>query len=164
MQPKHILNYSYQAYWSQHRNVCVITWFRLPFHYTEKGNLQYKDSCFLTKLMGWKLKRIISKQIHPRKIQIQHRRVMGLATEKDFFVSEVKNKRPVGLSSFVNCPPVVALFLTQRQLSVIAGWQHMGRVPHPNYVNLECCVATVCHQGCGAVSYSSLSITQVKIY
>ena len=31
------------------------------------------------------------------------------------------NKRPVGLSSFVNCPPVVASFLTQRQLSVIAG-------------------------------------------
>ena len=56
------------------------------------------------------------------------------------------NKRPVGLSSFVNCPPVVASFLTQRQLSVIAGWQHMGRVPHPNYVDLECCVATVCHQ------------------
>ena len=77
---------------------------------------------------------------------------------------QMHNKRPVGLSSFVNCPPVVASFLTQRQLSVIAGWQHMGRVPHPNYVNLECCVATVCHQGWGAVSYSSLSITQVKIY
>ena len=46
----------------------------------------------------------------------------------------------------MNCPPVVASFLTQRQLSVIAGWQHMGRVPHPNYVDLECCVATVCHQ------------------
>ena len=30
-----------------------------------------------------------------------------------------KNKRPVGLSSFVNCPPVVASFLTQRQLSVM---------------------------------------------
>ena len=45
------------------------------------------------------------------------------------------NKRPVGLSSFVNCPPVVASFLTQRQLSVIAGWQHMGRVPHPYYIN-----------------------------
>ena len=56
------------------------------------------------------------------------------------------NKRPVGLSSFVNCPPVVALFLTQRQLSINAGWQHMGRVPHPNYVDRECCVATVCHQ------------------
>ena len=33
-----------------------------------------------------------------------------------------------------------------------------------NYVDLECCVATVCHQEWGAVSYSSLSITQVKIY
>ena len=55
-------------------------------------------------------------------------------------------KRPVGLSSFVNCPPVVASFLTQRQLSINAGWQHMGRVPHPNYVDPECCVATVCHQ------------------
>ena len=32
------------------------------------------------------------------------------------------------------------------------------------YVDLECCVATVCHQEWGAVSYSSLSITQVKIY
>ena len=48
---------------------------------------------------------------------------------------EYLNKRPVGLSSFVNCPPVVASFLTQRQLSVIAGWQHMGRVPHPYYIN-----------------------------
>ena len=57
----------------------------------------------------------------------------------------VKNKRPVGLSSFVNCPPVVASFLTQRQLSINAGWQHMGRVPHPNYVDPECYVATVCH-------------------
>ena len=56
------------------------------------------------------------------------------------------NKRPVGLLSFVNCPPVVASFLTQRQLSINAGWQHMGRVPHPNYVDPECCVATVCHQ------------------
>ena len=56
------------------------------------------------------------------------------------------NRRPVGLSSFVNCPPVVASILTQRQLSVNAGWQHMGRVPHPNYVDPECCVATVCHQ------------------
>ena len=56
------------------------------------------------------------------------------------------NKRPVGLSSFVNCPPVVASFLTQRQLSINAGWQHMGRDPHPNYVYPECCVATVCHQ------------------
>ena len=56
-----------------------------------------------------------------------------------------KNKRPVGLSSFVNCPPVVASFLTQRQLSINAGWQHMGRVPHPNYVDPECYVATVCH-------------------
>ena len=56
------------------------------------------------------------------------------------------NKRPVGLSSFVNCPPVVASFVTQRQLSINAGWQHMGRVPHPNYVDPECCVATVCHQ------------------
>ena len=46
----------------------------------------------------------------------------------------------------MNCPPVVASFLTQRQLSVNAGWQHMGRVPHPNYVDPECCVATVCHQ------------------
>ena len=55
------------------------------------------------------------------------------------------NKRPVGLSSFVNCPPVVASFLTQRQLSINAGWQHMGRVPHPNYVDPECYVATVCH-------------------
>ena len=55
-------------------------------------------------------------------------------------------KRPVGLSSFVNSPPVVALFLTQRQLSIYAGWQHMGRVPHPNYVDPKCCVATVCHQ------------------
>ena len=52
------------------------------------------------------------------------------------------NKRPVGLSSFVNCPPVVASFLTQRQLSINAGWQHMGRVPHPNYVDPECCVAS----------------------
>ena len=59
---------------------------------------------------------------------------------------ELLNKRPVGLSSFVNCPPVVASFLTQRQLSINAGWQHMGRVPHPNYVYPECCVATVCHQ------------------
>ena len=25
-------------------------------------------------------------------------------------------------------------------------WQHMGRVPHPNYVDPECCVASVCHQ------------------
>ena len=57
-----------------------------------------------------------------------------------------EHNRPVGLSSFVNFPPVVASFLTQRQLSVNAGWQHMGRVPHPNYVNSECCVATVCHQ------------------
>ena len=57
-----------------------------------------------------------------------------------------RNKRPVGLSSFVNCPSVVASFLTQRQLSINAGWQHMGRVPHPNYVDPECCVATVCHQ------------------
>ena len=48
---------------------------------------------------------------------------------------QLTNKRPVGLSSFVNCPPVVASFLTQRQLSVIAGWQHMGRVPHPYYIN-----------------------------
>ena len=56
------------------------------------------------------------------------------------------NKRPVGLSSFVNCPPVVASFLTQRQLRINAGWQHMGRVPHPNYVDPEYCVATVCHQ------------------
>ena len=48
---------------------------------------------------------------------------------------EFINKRPVGLSSFVNCPSVVASFLTQRQLSVIAGWQHMGRVPHPYYIN-----------------------------
>ena len=55
------------------------------------------------------------------------------------------NKRPIGLSSFVNCPPVVASFLTQRQLSINAGWQHMGRVPHPNYVDPECYVATVCH-------------------
>ena len=55
------------------------------------------------------------------------------------------DKRPVGLSSFVNCPPVVASFLTQRQLSINAGWQHMGRVPHPNYVDPECYVATVCH-------------------
>ena len=47
----------------------------------------------------------------------------------------IQDKRPVGLSSFVNCPPVVASFLTQRQLSVIAGWQHMGRVPHPYYIN-----------------------------
>ena len=45
------------------------------------------------------------------------------------------NKRPVGLSSFVNCPPVVSSFLTQRQLSVIVGWQHMGRVPHAYYIN-----------------------------
>ena len=59
---------------------------------------------------------------------------------------EFKNKRPVGLSSFVNCPPVVASILTQRQLSVNARWQHMGRVPHPNYVDPECCIATVCHQ------------------
>ena len=58
----------------------------------------------------------------------------------------INDKRPVGLSSFVNCPPVVASFLTQRQLSINAGWQHMGRVPHPNYVDPECCVATVCHQ------------------
>ena len=57
----------------------------------------------------------------------------------------MNNKRPVGLSSFVNCPPVVASFLTQRQLSINAGWQHMGRVPHPNYVDPECYVATVCH-------------------
>ena len=55
------------------------------------------------------------------------------------------NKRPVGLSSFVNCPPVVASFLTQRQLSINAGWQHMGRAPHPNYVDPKCYVATVCH-------------------
>ena len=59
---------------------------------------------------------------------------------------EIENKRPVGLSSFVNCPPVVASFLKQRQLRINAGWQHMGRVPHPNYVDPECCVATVCHQ------------------
>ena len=57
-----------------------------------------------------------------------------------------QDKRPIGLSSFVNCPPVVASFLTQRQLSINAGWQHMGRVPHPNYVDPECCVATVSHQ------------------
>ena len=37
----------------------------------------------------------------------------------------------------MNCPPVVASFLTQRQLSINAGWQH---------VDPECCVATVCHQ------------------
>ena len=60
-------------------------------------------------------------------------------------LKEILNKRPVGLSSFVNCPPVVASFLTQRQLSINAGWQHMGRVPHPNYVDPECYVATVCH-------------------
>ena len=36
-------------------------------------------------------------------------------------------------------------FSHKRQLSVNAGWQHMGRVPHPNYVDPECCVATVCH-------------------
>ena len=60
-------------------------------------------------------------------------------------IKEKQNKRPVGLSSFVNCPPVVASFLTQRQLSINAGWQHMGRVPHPNYVDPECYVATVCH-------------------
>ena len=63
-----------------------------------------------------------------------------------FFFADYEHKRPVGLSSFVNCPPVVASFLTQRQLSINAGWQHMGRVPHPNYVDPECCVATVCHQ------------------
>ena len=61
------------------------------------------------------------------------------------FSQYILNKRPVGLSSFVNCPPVVASFLTQRQLSINAGWQHMGRVPHPNYVDPECYVATVCH-------------------
>ena len=42
--------------------------------------------------------------------------------------------------------PAVASFLTQRQLSVNAGWQHMGQVPHPNYVDPACCVATVCYQ------------------
>ena len=41
---------------------------------------------------------------------------------------------------------MVASFLTQRQLSINAGWQHMGRVPHPNYIDPKCCVATVCHQ------------------
>ena len=45
------------------------------------------------------------------------------------------NKRPVGLSSFVNCPPVVASFLTLRQLGVHARWHHMDWVPHPNYVD-----------------------------
>ena len=53
--------------------------------------------------------------------------------------------QPGRLTSFVNCPPVVASFLTQRQLSINARWQHMGRVPHPNYVDPECYVATVCH-------------------
>ena len=70
---------------------------------------------------------------------------MGNADFLMFIKNELKNKRPVGLSSFVNCPPVVASFLTQRQLSINAGWQHMGRVPHPNYVDPECYVATVCH-------------------
>ena len=64
---------------------------------------------------------------------------------RDFINFNKIYKRPVGLSSFVNCPPVVASFLTQRQLSINAGWQHMGRVPHPNYVDPECYVATVCH-------------------
>ena len=31
-------------------------------------------------------------------------------------------------------------------MSINAGWQHMGWVPHPNYVDPECCVSTVCHQ------------------
>ena len=44
------------------------------------------------------------------------------------------------------CPPVVASFLAQRQLSVNAGWQHTGWVPHPNYVDPECCVSTVGYQ------------------
>ena len=65
---------------------------------------------------------------------------------KVLHINTCMNKRPVGLSSFVNCPPVVASFLTQRQLSINAGWQHMGRVPHPNYVDPKCCVVTVCHQ------------------
>ena len=64
------------------------------------------------------------------------------------FTWQFINKRPVSLSSFVNCPPGVASFLTQRQLSINAGWQHMGRVPHPNYNDPECCVGTVCHQVC----------------
>ena len=50
---KHILNYIYQAYWSQHWKVCVITWFQLQFYCIEKGILQHKDSCFLTKFIGW---------------------------------------------------------------------------------------------------------------
>ena len=33
-----------------------------------------------------------------------------------------------------------------KQLIVNAGWQHTGRVPHPNYVDPECCVANVYHQ------------------
>ena len=39
-----------------------------------------------------------------------------------------QNKRPVGLSSFVNCPPVVASF----QLSINAGWQHKLNHMHHN--------------------------------
>ena len=78
-----------------------------------------------------------------------HRRILLSASMSQILPytarSTFLNKRPVGLSSFVNCPPVVASFLTQRQLSINAGWQHMGRVPHPNYVDPECYVATVCH-------------------
>ena len=49
-------------------------------------------------------------------------------TAKKILEKHLWNKRPVGLSSVVNCPPVVASFLTQRQLSVNARWHHMGQV------------------------------------
>ena len=68
-------------------------------------------------------------------IKMQMRSFNTNSAYKVVFVFLSTNKRPVGLSSFVNCPPVVASFLIQRQLSVIAGWQHMGRVPHPYYIN-----------------------------
>ena len=77
---------------------------------------------------------------------IQSQMKESIKTSRHLWPMNSPNKRLVGLSSFVNCPPVVASFLTQSQLGVNAGWQHMGRVTHPNYVDPECCVATVCHQ------------------
>ena len=85
------------------------------------------------------LKKLTMEKNKKPKLTISVRQLLFII---DLYYSTLNNdiihyqyKRPVGLSSFVNCPPVVALFLTQRQLSVIAGWQHMGRVPHPYYIN-----------------------------
>ena len=62
---------------------------------------------------------------------------------KDWHINKQETCRSIKLRELSACGRFVShTKATERN----AGWQHMGRVPHPNYVDLQCCVATVCHQ------------------